>query len=135
VKKDVDFLSVDDVLVLHERQLERYGGAAEVRDAKALDAAVATPRATFDGDLLHADLHEMAAAYAFHLCQDHPFLDGNKRTALLAALVFLDLNGVAVADREGRLYDAMIGVAEGRLDKGGLTALLRELSVPPDESA
>ena len=131
MKTDVDFLEVDDVLVLHERQLARYGGAAGVRDAKALDAAAAMPRATFDGDLLHRDLHEMAAAYAFHLCQDHPFLDGNKRTALLAALVFLDINEVAVADPGGRLYDAMLGVAERRLDKKGLAALLRELSVPP----
>jgi len=102
-----------------------------VRDAKALDAAVAMPRVTFDGDLLHADLHEMAAAYAFHLCQDHPFLDGNKRTALLAALVFLDLNGVAIADPKGRLYDAMMGVAEGRVDKRKLAALLRDLVVAP----
>lgn len=102
-----------------------------MRDAKALDAAVAMPRVTFDGDLLHPDLHEMAAAYAFHLCQDHPFLDGNKRTALLAALVFLDLNDVAIADPQGKLYDAMVGIAEGRLDKKGLAALLRELTVPP----
>ena len=131
MKEDIDFLRVDDVLVLHERQLARYGGAAGVRDAAAIDAAVAMPRATFDGDLLHADLHEMAAAYAFHICQDHPFLDGNKRTALLAALVFLDLNGVAVADPDGRLYAAMIGVAEGKVDKKGLTARLRELTVQP----
>jgi len=119
VKKDIDFLSVDDVLLLHERQLARYGGAAGVRDARAIDAAVAMPRATFDGDQLHADLHEMAAAYAFHLCQDHPFLDGNKRTALLATLVFLDFNGVAVADPEGRLYEAMLGVAQAEWTRGG----------------
>jgi death-on-curing protein len=68
VKGEIDFLDVDDVLVLHERQLARYGGAAGVRDAKALDAAVAVARATFDGELLHADLHAMAAAYAFHSC-------------------------------------------------------------------
>lgn len=119
MKKDIDFLSVDDVLLLHERQLARYGGAAGVRDARAIDAAVAMPRATFDGDQLHADLHEMAAAYAFHLCQDHPFLDGNKRTALLATLVFLDFNGVAVADPEGRLYEAMLGVAQAEWTRGG----------------
>jgi death-on-curing protein len=131
VKPELDFLDVDDVLVLHERQLPRYGGASGVRDAAALDAAVAMARATFDGELLHADLYAMAAAYAFHLCRGHPFLDGNKRTALLAALVFLDLNGVIVADPEGRLSDAMRGVAEGRMDKRGLAALLRDLTVHP----
>ena len=70
----------------------------------------------------------MAAAYAFHIAQNQPFVDGNKRTGLLAAIVFLDLNGVTVVDSEGKLYDAMIGIAERRLDKAGLAALLQELT-------
>lgn len=70
----------------------------------------------------------MAAAYAFHIAQNQPFVDGNKRTRLLAAVVFLDLNGVAIRDPEGRLYDAMIAIAERRMDKLGLAVLLRELS-------
>ena len=70
----------------------------------------------------------MAAAYAFHIVQNQPFVDGNKRTGLLAAIVFLDLNGVEIADAEGRLYDAMIAVAEHALDKTGLAALLTLLS-------
>lgn len=70
----------------------------------------------------------MAAAYAFHVAQNQPFVDGNKRTALVAALVFLDLNVVWIADPEGQLYDAMIGLAERRLDKPGLARLLRELA-------
>ncbi len=70
----------------------------------------------------------MAAAYAFHIAQNQPFVDGNKRTGLLAALVFLDLNGVVVPDREGRLYDAMIAIAERRVDKDGFAGLLRELA-------
>ena len=71
----------------------------------------------------------MAAAYAFHIAQNQPFVDGNKRTGLLAALVFLDLNGVAVPDPAGRLYDAMIAIAEHRMDKASLRALLSELAV------
>ncbi len=137
MKDDIDFLDVDDVLVLHERQLARYGGGGGVRDPGALQAAVAVARATFDGELLHADLYAMAAACGFHICQDHPFLDGNKRTALLAAVVFLDLNGVGIADPEGKLYHAMLGIAEGRLDKAGLAVLLRSLQAddgrPPAE--
>lgn len=66
--------------------------------------------------------------YAFHIAQNQPFVDGNKRTGLLAALVFLDLNGVVIADPEGRLYDAMIAVADRRLDKAGLAALLSDLA-------
>ena len=69
----------------------------------------------------------MAAAYAFHLAQNQPFVDGNKRTAMLAAIVFLDLNGVEIPEATDELYDAMIGVAERRVDKQGLAALLRRL--------
>lgn len=88
------------------------------------------PRATFDGLFVHQDLFAMASAYAFHLTQNQPFVDGNKRTGLAAALVFLDLNGITIADPEERLYDGMISVAERRLDKAGLAALIRELAVP-----
>jgi death-on-curing protein len=125
---DPDFLTVEDVLLLHEEQLARYGGGAGVRDPGALDSAVAMPRATFGGEFVHEDLFAMAAAYAFHIAQNQPFVDGNKRTGFAAALVFLDLNGIAVADPEGKLYTAMIEIAEKRIDKDGLAALLRELA-------
>lgn len=125
---DPVFLDLDDVLLIHEEQLARYGGGAGIRDAGLLDSALGTPRATFGGDFVHEDLFAMAAAYAFHIAQNQPFVDGNKRTGLLAALVFLDLNGVVVPDREGRLYDAMIAIAERRVDKDGFAGLLRELA-------
>ena len=73
--------------------------------------------------------------YAFHIAQNQPFLDGNKRTALNAALVFLDINGWLVPDPDELLYDAMIAIAERRLDKEGLAALFEKLAVPDDESA
>ena len=103
-----DFLTVDDVLLLHEEQLEHYGGGTGVRDAALLDAAIGMPQQSFGGALVHEDLFAMAAAYAFHIAQNQPFIDGNKRTALAAALVFLDLNGVTVPDPNGALYQAMI---------------------------
>jgi death-on-curing protein len=125
---DPVFLDVEDVLLIHEEQLPRYGGSAAIRDRALLESAVAMPRATAGGEFAHEDLFAMAAAYAFHIAQNQPFLDGNKRTGLLAALVFLDLNGIVIADPEGRLYDAMIAVAEHRLDKAGLAALLSDLA-------
>jgi death-on-curing protein len=130
---DPVFLDLDDVLLIHEEQLAKYGGGAGIRDAGLLDSALGTPRATFGGDFVHEDLFAMAAAYAFHIAQNQPFVDGNKRTGLLAALVFLDLNGIVVTDPEGRLYDAMVALAERRLDKGGVAGLLRELAqdAPP----
>jgi len=128
VTADPDFLTVEDVLLLHELQIERYGGAEGVRDHGGLDSAVAMPRMTFDGELVHADLFEMAAAYAFHIAENQPFVDGNKRAGLAAALVFLDINGVTVTDSKGRLYAAMIALAEKRLDKAELASLFRELA-------
>ncbi len=77
-------LDVEDVLLIHEEQLARYGGAAGVRDAGLLESAVAVPRASAGCEFAHEDLFAMAAAYAFHIAQNQPFLDGNKRTGLLA---------------------------------------------------
>ena len=124
------FLSVDEVLDLHADQLRLFGGSDGVRDKGALDSAVATPASTFDGAFLHEDLFHMAAAYAFHIAENQPFIDGNKRTALNAALVFLDINGWIVIDPDERLYDAMLSIATRRLDKRGLALLLQDLAVP-----
>ena len=77
------------------------------------------PRATAGGDVRSRGRVRDAAAYAFHTAQHQPFVDGNKRTGLLSAIVFLDLNGIVVRDPEGRLYDAMIAIVERRLHKSG----------------
>jgi death-on-curing protein len=130
---DPVFLDVQDVLLIHEEQLAVYGGARGIRDASLLESAVATPRASAGGEFAHEDLFAMAAAYAFHIAQNQPFLDGNKRTGLLAALVFLELNSVAVRDPDGRLYDAMIAIAGRRMDKVGFAATLRALGAQVDE--
>ena len=104
MKEGPDFLTVEEVVALHHEQIERYGGLGGVRDKALLESAVAAPRSSFEGELLHESVFHAAAAYAFHLAQNQPFLDGNKRTALAAALVFLDLNGYEVLDSEGSLY-------------------------------
>jgi death-on-curing protein len=121
------FLSLADVVRIHVDQIERYGGRAGIRDPGLLQSALAMPRASFGGEWLHRDLYEMAAAYAFHLCQNHPFVDGNKRTALVCALVFLELNGISIEDPEGRLYQALMDIASGSMEKLGLADLLRIL--------
>jgi death on curing protein len=123
-----DFLSFDEVLELHADQIKEHGGAPELRDRGALESAVAQPQAAFGGVLLHKDLFEAAAAYAFHICQNHPFVDGNKRVALYAAATFLDLNGFELADPGQALYDMMIAVAEGRFDKKSVADQLQKLS-------
>lgn len=97
-------------------------------DVLLMSSAVSQPAATFSGEYLHTNLVEMAAAYVYHLCQDHPFADGNKRTALAAALVFLDINGVQIEDPSGKLYSAVIGVASGKKTKRAIADLLRKLA-------
>jgi death-on-curing protein len=87
-------LTVDIVKEIHAAALEGFGGAEGLREPSLLESAVAAPQVTIGGYSHFADLAEVAAAYLFFLCRNHPFLDGNKRTALGACLVFLRLNGV-----------------------------------------
>ena len=125
----MDFLETQDVLMLHTDQMDLYGGEHGVRDFGLLESAVAQPRATFGGAFLHTDLFEMAAAYLFHIVQNHPFVDGNKRTGLIAALVFLDRNGIEIDAPKGSLHDLTIHVATGQARKGEIADLFRRLAL------
>ena len=122
------FLTLAEALEIHTDQIKRYGGSGGVRDLHLLQSALAQPEASFGGEWLHKDLFEMAAAYAFHLTRNHPFLDGNKRTALASALLFLKLNGASLLDPRQRLLEAMRKMSTGRLSKEESTEILRELS-------
>jgi death on curing protein len=115
-------------MLIHEDQMERYGGQSGIRDKGLLASAVGMAEATFAGHFLHQDIFEMAAAYAFHISQNHPFVDGNKRTGLAACLVFLVLNGVDLDDPEGSLYPSMMDVASGKTGKSTFAEILRELA-------
>ena len=126
------FLTLSEVLTILRDQIARYGGDFGVRDIGLVSSAIAVPQASFEGTRLHGDLYEMAAAYAFHLCQNHPFVDGNKRGALASALVFLDLNGISLADPDDRLYPLMMSVASGRAQKPQIATVLRELTLDDD---
>ena len=125
---NIDFLTIEDVLAIHADQVERYGGDAGVRDIGLLDSAIAQTKASFGGAYLHEDVYAMAAAYLFHIVQNHPFIDGNKRTGAVAALLFFDINGVEINVPVGSLYDLVIGIAEGRIDKPAIAATLRSWS-------
>ncbi|HXN47465.1 MAG TPA: type II toxin-antitoxin system death-on-curing family toxin [Bryobacteraceae bacterium] len=114
------FLSLDEVLEIHQEQIERYGGALGLRDIALLESAVAAPQATFGGEFLHGSVPAMAAAYLFHLCQNHPFLDGNKRAGANAAITFLLMNDWEPTFDEEELVDLVLSVASGGLNKRGL---------------
>jgi death on curing protein len=121
------FLTLAEVVQIHHEQIEQYGGRAGVRDMGLLQSALAAPRASAGGAYAHRDLFAMAAAYAFHLVKNHPFVDGNKRTALVSALLFLELNGVSVLDPGERLYDPTLRLAMGESTREDFAALLRKL--------
>lgn len=126
------FLSREEVLRVHGMLLDLYGGARGLRDEGLLASALAQPQASFDGQHLHADVFEMATAYVFHLSRNHPFVDGNKRIALAAMLVFLELNGRPLIVEREELYAAMMALAEGRLSKSALASWLRA-RIPSEE--
>ena len=121
------FLTLAEVIELHADQIKRYGGQDSVRDFGLLESALAQPEASFAGEWLHPTLYDMAAAYAYHLCQNRPFIDGNKRTALACALAFLELSGLSVRDPKGLLKDAMLSIASGHMSKAEFAQLLQRL--------
>jgi len=124
------FLSLDEVLEIHQQQIERYGGSAGLRDAAGLESAVATPQATFGGEFLHPSIPAMAAAYLFHLCQNHAFIDGNKRVGANAAITFLLMNDWIPSFGEEELVDLVLSVACGVLNKAGLTEIFESRCAP-----
>ncbi len=123
-------LTVDEVREIHHEALARFGGLDGVRDQALLESAVAAPQAGFGRQSVYADIIDIAAAYLFYLCRNHPFLDGNKRTALGACLVFLRLNGIAPApDGAPWAWESLtLGVASGDLNRDQTTARLRQIA-------
>ena len=126
--KDPAFLTLDEVLAIHADQIRRYGGRPGLRDQALLRSALGTPETTFEGEYLHTDVFEMAAAYLFHIARNHPFIDGNKRTALMAALVFLGLNDLELAVNPDALFELVNGVAAGEVAKAQATVFLQQHS-------
>jgi death on curing protein len=119
------FLTRDEVFYLHEESLRRFGGIADVRDPGLIDSALSSAQNVFwyGG----GGLFDIAAAYAFHIAEAQGFLDGNKRTGTAAAITFLRLNNVQFPKDDGSVYNALIAIAEKRLDKAGLAEVLRRL--------
>jgi death-on-curing protein len=119
------FLSLSEVLEIHQDQIKRYGGGSGIRDLGLLQSALSMPAAGFGGRFLHGDLFEMAAAYLFHIVQNHPFVDGNKRTGAVAALIFLALNGIEIDAQEDAFEKMVRQVSEGKANKAAVAEFLR----------
>lgn len=122
------FLGLTEVLEIHRDQIIRYGGTSGIRDIELLKSALGIPMATYNGEFLHTDVYEMAAAYLFHFVKNHPFLDGNKRVGAVAALVFLLLNGHDFDAPEDDFAEMVLSVARGELDKAEVAVFIHRWS-------
>jgi death-on-curing protein len=130
-EKRIRFLSLQNVLNIHENTLEHEGGTPGLRDGGLLASAVDMPQASFGGQYFHVDLAEMAAAYLYHICQNHAFVDGNKRTAAFSTVLFLALNGVPddQLPDEVELEQVTIKVASGAMQKAEVAQFLRNRGI------
>lgn len=123
------FLTLSEVLVIHLDQIQRYGGDPAIRDLGLLSSAIAMPRAGTREQYFHEDLFEMAAAYPYHIVSNQPFIDGNKRTGSVTAIVFLALNGIDI-NADEREFEVLIkNVAKGKLQKASIAEFLRKNTI------
>jgi len=122
---EIAFLTLEDVLALHEELIRHYSGSSGLRDAGLLEAALAMPQAGFGGQYFHEFPHEMGAAYLFYLVRNHAFIDGNKRVALACAILFFKINRVAYSITEEEAVELTYAAASGQIDKGEITEFFR----------
>jgi len=122
--KKIIFIPKEVILFFHEQLIQTYGGTYGIRDENSLDSALEQPKITFEGKYLHDTLIKMAAAYGYHLCNNHPFVDGNKRIALIAMDVFLQRNGFEIISSKKETYKMIITLATGEFTKNQLVKWL-----------
>ncbi|MES2595996.1 MAG: type II toxin-antitoxin system death-on-curing family toxin [Verrucomicrobiota bacterium] len=130
MKKDIHHclhLTLDIVLEIHAEAISQFGGSTGLRDRALLESAIAAPQASFGGESPFDDMVDIAAAYLFYLCSNHPFVDGNKRAALGSCLIFLRLNGFAPAPDSDEWENLTLAVAAGVLSRDEVTGKLRQL--------
>jgi len=120
------FLSIEDILLIHVRMIKEFGGMPGVADRGMLESATAMPGAGISGSFLHKSLPAMAAAYLFHICKNHPFFDGNKRVAVVAAELFLNINGMRLNVSNEELKELCLGVAAGEISKSETVTLFEK---------
>jgi death-on-curing protein len=122
------FVPLEVVLTIHADLLQRYGGRAGIRDRTLLESALAQPKMMIEGRFVHKTIFEKAAAYGYHLCKNHPFIDGNKRVALVLTDIFLERNGWEIVAQEEEAYAMMLDLASRKLTKAQLASWLKKHS-------
>ena len=124
----IRFLPEELVLIIHSDLLQRYGGKAGVRDIAPLQSALAQPKVTVGRKFVHKSVFDKAAAYGYHVCRNHIFIDGNKRVAFVLMDLFLQSNGWEIVATEEEAYSMMIELSSGRVSKAELSSWLKNHS-------
>lgn len=124
----IRYLEVEHVCALHDAAIREFGGIRGLRDKNRLESAVYQPQQSFGGVDVYPTLFDKASAYAFFISENQPFLDGNKRTAISTAAVFLDLNGYEIVVATGKIYEVMMAVANKRMSREELAQWFRKNS-------
>ena len=122
------FLTLAEIIEIHDYQIDVFGGSDGLRSQEMLESAIGIPSSTFGGAYLHPTVPDMAAAYLFHLVENHPFVDGNKRVGTMSALVFLDLNEYDFDATDSELTEVVLQVAGGKMPKDALSRFFRQHS-------
>ncbi|AFY71774.1 death-on-curing family protein [Thalassoporum mexicanum PCC 7367] len=128
----IRYITVEEAIMLHEDQLQSDGGTSGIRDVGLLESALAQPQASFFGELLHPNISDQAAAYVFHIAKNHPFVDGNKRTAFAVCSAFLLVNGYDFNIAIDELKEIILNVANGSLSKEQLLEIFSKIVVSLD---
>lgn len=132
---EVLFLDVDEVVAIHARSIDKYGGSHGIRDYGLVESAVLAPQQTFGGEQLYPTIGAMAAAYWHGLVMNHAFVDGNKRIGLRVAVIFLAVNGYCLTQSSSEVEDVTMRLAQGEVSREELTALVERSLVPLPNSA
>lgn len=120
------YVTLEQILVIHQDQIERYGGTSGIRTLSLLESAVLRPQSTFNGKELYTDIFEKAASLMHSLIRNHPFMDGNKRTGIVAGCVFLEINGVSLRISQEQLVTIAISIATKKMGIESITKCLKE---------
>ena len=123
------YLTIDEIFAIHDRAIREYGGSPELLDLGRLEATLAVPRQTMFGEELYPDVFSKAAILYYLLIKNHPFLDGNKRTAFLALMRFLNINGYTLNATNDELYQFTIDVASSALTKEEVEMWIKDKTI------
>lgn len=125
----INFLNLDELIAIHTHQIHAYGGLHGIRDLKLLESAIGYPQAMFAQEYLHHNIYRMAAAYMYAITKNHPFLDGNKRTAMAAAILFLESNDISINTTIDELFDLAIATAISKNTEDDVALFFEQKSI------